>query len=225
MATDKTASLPQQFAWDQELQRIAFYKEDLGKGGWNIVKHVPGAKYHMKNFAKDSIPTKITFEWKLPVPGNVIFDAYRKLDERYKWDSAFSVEVLERTSEGAQIFHLPGKMPWPFADREWVFSMGDKEFPSEKSWLVNLRTTTHPSKPIRSDVVRFQNDGNFILIEADEENPDEACKVFGLSCNDYGGWLPQFMISSTRWGIFVADKFENIRKDLLKAFAEKTSAD
>ena len=86
-----------------------------------------------------------------------MYDVYHNFEERKKWDSTFSIEVLGKTPEGGQVVHVPFTvLPWPFLDREWVLCQGDKYLPERNSWIINVRETTHPSKPLRDDVVRIR---------------------------------------------------------------------
>jgi len=224
---DKAPKIPNQFCWEEEVERISWYKNDLRKGGWQTILRVPGeSAYYIKKFTDDPIPITVLYEWDLPLPGNVVFEAYVNLNKRKKWDTTFEIEVLEpKTDEEGQIFHVPfSPLPWPFARREWVFCLGSKELPEKKAWLVNLRDVTHPSKPVRSDMVRMHNGGNFYYINADENHPDEACKLFGLTSNDIGGWIPGWLKWSTKlWNRKIPGEFEKLRKDLVREFAVNQS--
>ena len=226
MTTEKAPKIPPQFLWEEELERINWYKNDLQKGGWQTVRSSPEATYYIKMFALDDpTPLKVLFQWELPISGRVVYNAYRNLEERVKWDPAFSVEFLGETPEGGQVLHVPfNNMPWPFWDREWVVCQGDKELPEKNAWIVNVRETTHPSKPVRDDVVKVRNGGNFYYITASESHPDQACTFFGHTANDYqfSRWLPNFLKWSPRfWGNKIVDEFEKLRKGLIKTYAGK----
>ena len=224
--TDKAPTPPNQFSWDEERERIMWYKNDLEKGGWQTVLKVPGeSAYHIKKFTDDPIPVKVLVEWEISLPGEVVFEAYRNFEERKKWDTSFtSFQLVEtETNEGGQIIHLPfSPLPWPFAPREWLICMASKELPDKKEWLINTRDATCSSKPERSNVVRMKNGGNFYYITPDESRPNEACKFFALTNNDIGGSIPDCCKwSKSLWGRKYPQVFEKLRKDLLRGVTSK----
>ena len=226
--TYKAPTPPNQFSWDEERERIMWYKNDLEKGGWQTVLKVPGeSAYHIKKFADDPIPIKVLFEWEIPFPGDLVFEVYGKVEERMKWDSAFTFELVgTKTDEGGQVVYVPYHLfPWPFAPREWLFRSATKVLLDKKEWVTNLCDVTHPSKPERSDMVRMHNGGNFNYITANESRPNEACNLFALTTNDIGGWIPGCLKWSTSiWGRKIPQPFEQTRKDLLIELAKRQSA-
>ena len=218
MAARKTPDIPEQFSWEKELERVVWFKEDLQKGGWTTVLSLPGATYYIKHFPDDPFPVQILFEWEIPLPADVTVKAYLNFEHRNKWDFGFPNEVLDKTDDSTVVY-LPIKMPWPLQDRFVVLRYRMKEFPEEKAWFLSLKDAEHPSKPERSGVVKGINGGNFDWITPDERNPQEACKMFSLSVNNYGGWMPK----SSTWfyGRTVPAALDKTRQGLLKAIAEK----
>ena len=219
MAAQKTPDIPEQFSWEKELERVAWFKEDLQKGGWNTVKRLPGATYYTRCFPDDPFSIKILLEWEIPLPANVAAKAFCNFEHRIKWDSSFHTKVLGISDDGAKLVFIPLKMPWPLWDRVFVVMYRMREFPEQNAWLVSLRDVKHAPIPEDSGVVRVINGGNFDYITPDERNPQEACKMLALSTNDYGGWLPK----SSTWfyGRTVPAALDKTRQDLLKAIAEK----
>lgn len=53
------------------------------------------------------------------------------------------------------------------------------------------KNASHPSRPEGEDgLVRAYNGGNFYLAIPDENENEEACRMFGLSNKLFKGWVP-----------------------------------
>ena len=221
MAHYKSPEVPDEFSWDEELERVLWFKDDLKKGGWRKMKSFPGAIYHMKVFKDEPCPLKCLLEWDLPIPAEIAFNAcYVNLEERSTWDNEFpGTKFLETKEDGGRVVYSEKENPWPIATRGFMMLLRTKAFTDPKYWLASYRNATHPSVPADGDVIRVINGNNFNYIIEDEEKPDEACKLFALSCNDYGGWLPK--LSMFFWGELLINILERQRHNILKANAEK----
>ena len=219
--------MEQEFSWEKELERVAWFRNDLRNEKWQTVKTFPGAKYHMKTFDKDPFPLKMLYEWELPISADIVCAANTRVEARPTWDKSFgqNTKVLETKEDSACIvLYMKKPMPWPITDRDWVLEMRFKAFPEKKAWLLSWRNTTHPSSPERSDIVRAINGNEFIYITESEsaEDPATACKMFGLSTNDLGGWLTKPSI--TLYGKVLPESFEEIRKSMIQANEQKLFA-
>ena len=61
----------------------------------------------------------------------------------------------------------------------------------QKSFAMFVKNASHPSKPVGGHgLVRATNGGNFYIVTPDEKQPESKCQVFGLTNNNYNGWLP-----------------------------------
>ena len=110
-----------------------------------------------------------------------------------------SYDVLEKYPDGGgYVTYTINRLFCPVADRNFViFNQLHKEIDwyGKKSTLIVFKNAWHPSKPEDVDgIIRATNGGNFIVITPDDNEPETACKLFGLTCNNYKGWLPTFMV-------------------------------
>ena len=99
---------------------------------------------------------------------------------------------------------------WP-----WVLEMKFKSFPERKSYLLSWRSANHPSKPEQKNLIRAVCGKEFLYITINDENPERACKLSGLSTNDLCGWLST--ASSKVLGKVLPDSFEEMRQNIIKA--------
>ena len=211
---------------EKELQRAKWFKEDLDKGGWREVHKGPNVNIWTKTFPGEEIPVKILYSHVLPMsvkkycqladPLNIEF--------RKKWDKSCAViDVLEKyPHDGGYTMYTLKKFPWPMADRDFVaFIQLHKEIDwyGKKSTLIVLKNAWHLSKPENVDgVIRTTHVENFIVATPDDNEPETACKVLGLSCNNYNGYLPKFFVTKA-----IPRIFNKGRQDIIKGF--KTYAD
>ena len=194
----------QQFSsisFEEELARAKWFKEDLETGdGWSEAAKGSWYTYWIKTFPEDEVPAvKVLFDLALPIPAKIYLQMLntQNIEFRHKWDKTFlDVEALEvYPNDGGIIQYVKVPLPWPLADRSLVLYVST---PKEMDWFGRkasyffVKNAQHPSKPEGQDgLVRATNGGNFTVVMADEEKPDEACRVFKLSTNLYNGWIPK----------------------------------
>ena len=114
---------------------------------------------------------------------------------RTKWDEAFKdFETLEVSPDKGRILFARAALPWPLTDRGFVFFVPptiEIDWYGKKSFAMFLKNASHPSKPPGEDgLVRATNGGNVYIAIPDEKEPQTKCQVFGLTNNNYNGWLP-----------------------------------
>ena len=88
---------------------------------------------------------------------------------------------------------------------------------AKKAYAIFAENATHASKPAGADgFVRATNGGNFYIAVSDDEEPGAKCEVFGLTNNNYNGWIPD----KNEW--FVSPKvtkvFYEVRQSLVEGY-------
>lgn len=104
-------------------------------------------------------------------------------------------EILETyPNDQGHVKFMRRPAPFPFWDRTFVLFIPptrEIDWCGKRAYFQLQKHTKHPLKPEGADgYVRAKNGGNFYVIIPDETKPDSACKLFFLSTNNYGGWLP-----------------------------------
>lgn len=112
------------------------------------------------------------------------------------------------------------ELSFPFADRDMVLHVSPPaktEWFGKKAYAMFVGNATHASKPAGDDgLIRATNGGNFYIAVPDEKEPGAKCEVFGLSNNNYNGWLPdslEFVISPR-----AAEVFYNLRQSIVDGY-------
>ena len=201
---------------EEEIQRAKWFKEDLDKGGWGEILKGPDVTYWVKTFHGEEAPVKILFSFVLPMSVKKYSQLLDPLniEVRKKWGKSYTYYIY--------IIYALKKLSWPVADRDFVvFNQLHKEIDwyGKKSNLFVLKNAWHPSKPENVDgIIRATNGGNFVVVTPDDNEPETACKVLALNCNNYKGWVPNCFVTKV-----VPRHFNKSRQDVIKAF--KTYAD
>ena len=104
------------------------------------------------------------------------------------------MEILETFSDESVIAYTIIEVSFPLANRDLVLHVSP---PAKIDWFgriayaIFVRNATHASKPPGAQgLVRATNSGNFYISVQDDEEPGAKCDVFGLTNNNYNGWLP-----------------------------------
>ncbi|KAL9958646.1 hypothetical protein ACROYT_G035694 [Oculina patagonica] len=212
------------FSYDDELQRAKWFKEDLDKGGWDVVHRSPGAMYWMKTFHEEEVPLKTLFMFDMPIPAKKLLEVtnWSNIETRRKWDRAFLYhEVLESNPDGSYLTVTRIKTSWPLKDRSFVmFEPPAKQVDwyGQEAFMAIQKNAWHPSRPAGADgCVRVTNGGNFTIIIPDKDNPTEQCKMFALKNNNYNGNFPK-----TKLRCFLAKKipktFNLLREGIIDGY-------
>ena len=184
---------------EEELERAKWYKEDLDKGGWKQVFTGPGFTYWIKTFPDEEVPVKILYTRDMPMSAKTFAQLMdpKSFELRKKWDDTFKdLEMLEVYPEnGRYLIYDRVELSWPISDRGFVLfqtSPVNVDWYGKKAFFIIMKNGWHPSKPENAaGVVMGTNGGNFYLVTTDENNPETACTVFGLTANNFNGWIPK----------------------------------
>ena len=96
----------------------------------------------------------------------------------------------------------------PPAETDWF---------GKKAYAMFVKNATHASKPAGADgLIRANNGGNFYIAVPDEKEPGAKCEVFGLSNNNYNGWIPDSLecVISPR----AAETFYDLRQSIVDGY-------
>ena len=208
---------------EEQLQRAKWFKEDLDSdGGWIKIHEGPDVTYWKKTFPDAEVPVKILISHVMPMSVkkySQLFDPVN-MEFRKKWDNTFSVmDVLETyPNGGGYVIYGLKKMFWPMSDRDFVaFNQLHREIDwyGKKATLIGFKNAWHPSKPENVDgIVREPNGGDFYIVTPDDNEPETACKVFGLSSyNLQEGQITNFIVRH-----FVPQSFNKLRQNVIKGF-------
>lgn len=185
--------------FEKEVERAKWFKEDLEKGGWNERFKVPGRfESWSKTFPEEEVAVKVLFLFRdMPLSAEKFAEMVHpsNMDIRTKWDEAFAdLETLEVGPDGARIVSTRIALSCPLYDRDMVLFVSPTkqvDWYGKKSYAMFVKNASHPSKPAGgSGLVRATNGGNFYIASPDENDPENKCQVFGLTNNNYNGWLP-----------------------------------
>lgn len=189
------------FSYDEQLSRARWFKEDLEKGGWNVAHKDERSTFWVKVIPEHDISINVLYEYKMPLSAENFSKVFspKSMKDRAKWDRAWlDIKLLETYPDGGgHVAALRSKFSAPFSDRDFVvFFPPEKEIDwyGKRAIYNGTVHATHPSKPANvGGVVRATNGGNIYIAIPDEKDPENACTLFGLSCNDYHARLPTFV--------------------------------
>lgn len=214
------------FTYEEELKRAKWFKQDLETGtGWSEAYKGPGVSYWIKTFHEEEVPTKILFTFEMPMPAESFVQLLHPSNQeiRNQWDEAFkehaTLEVYP--DNGGYVTFMRAIASWPLTDRGFVLFIPptkEVDWHGKQSLFVIQKDAWHPSKPEDEDgLVRATNGGNFFIITPSEKEPEAACKVFGLTNNNYNGWLPK---TNMEWMLsrVVPRSFNKLRQDMIKGY-------
>lgn len=188
------------FDLEKEEKRAKWFMEDLEKGtGWSPGYRAPGFDSWVKTFPEEVVPIKVLYIMRdMPLPAEKFAEMMgpKRMELRKEWDQAFTdYKVLDVFPDEGRIIFARVKLRCPLSDRCYLlYSSPPKQFDwhGKQAFGLFLQNATHPSKPIGQDrgAVRATNGGNFYIAIAHEKEPNSKCHVFGLTNNNYNGWLP-----------------------------------
>ncbi|XP_068757954.1 uncharacterized protein [Montipora capricornis] len=195
-AQEQTSS---SFDFQKEIARAKWYKEDLEKGGWKEAVKGPGSVCWTKSYPEEEVPVKVLFTFDMEMPVEYVLKMLdpSTQDTRPKWDKAFTdLEVLESNDHGEYVTYSRTAASGPITSRSFVLLVSpikELDWYGKKCFIMFQKNVTHPSKPVGQDsFIRAQNGGNFYMAIPDDEEPTTKSKFFGLSNNNYNGWLPNW---------------------------------
>ena len=214
---------------EEELERAKWYKEDLDKGGWKQLFTGPGLTYWIKTFSDEEVPVKVLFTKHLQMSAKTFAQLMdgKHVEVRKKWDDVLKdIEMLEVYPEnGGYLYYVRTELSWPLSDRGLVIfqpSYVNVDWYGKKSFFLVFKNGWHPSKHENAaGVVKGTNGGDFFVVTPDENNPETACTLFGLTSNNFNGWIPT---SNMEWlfAKVVPPKFNLYFDNVIKA-SEKCS--
>jgi len=211
----------------KEVERAKWFKEDLDKGGWNERYKVPGFDSWSKTFPEEQVPVKVLFLFSdMPMSAKKFAEIIHpsNMDLRTKWDEAFQdLETLEVAPDEGRVVFTRVALSCPLTDRDLVLfasPTNEVDWYGKKAFAMFVKNASHPSKPEGGDgLVRATNGGNFYIAIPDENQPDTKCQVFGLTNNNYNGWLPNSRMESV-----IAKKapkvFHKLQMNVIEAYNE-----
>lgn len=214
------------FSYEEELQRAKWFKEDLEKGeGWTKAAEGPGYIYWIKTIYNDEVPIKIVYTVDMPFPAKVFLQLLdpKNLKARNDWDKAFvEHEIVESYPDGGGcVTYMRALLSWPLKDRSFVLFLPpstEVDWYGKKAYFLLIKHGWHPAKPEGEDgLVRATNGGNFYVVMPDEQKPDEACRVFGLTNNLYNGWIPGTYMEWMQRRV-VPKKFNEWRENMIEGY-------
>ena len=104
------------------------------------------------------------------------------------------MEILQTFPDGSRIYSTHLKVSFPFTDRDVVLLVAPPvktDWYGKKAYAIFVENSSHASRPAgANDLIRATNGGNVYIAVADDKEPDSKCEMFGLSTNNYNGWLP-----------------------------------
>ncbi|XP_068675302.1 uncharacterized protein [Montipora foliosa] len=226
MAHSKEQEAFRFISYEEELQRAKWFKEDLDKGdGWSVAGKGSGYKYWIKTISGDDFPIKIMYMIDMPFPAKIFTQMLdpRNMEARCNWDKAFvENEILEEyPDDGGYVVYMRALLSCPLKDRSFVLYLPP---PKEVDWygkqalFLLIKDALHPKKPEGEDgLVRATNGGNFYVVIPDEDEPDAACKIFGLTNNLYNGYIPKTNMEWMQKRI-VPRKFNEWRQNMVEGY-------
>ncbi|XP_028401726.1 uncharacterized protein LOC114524752 [Dendronephthya gigantea] len=212
-------------SYEDELQRAKMLKEDLEKGdGWSLAASGDGYDYWIKTFHKDPVAIKIAYNIDMPFPPEVFVKLLdpKNLEARNDWDRSFiEHECLETFADEGSVTYMRALLSFPLADRSFVLYLPEAkevDWFGKKATMLLIKHAWHSSKtPGEDGYVRATNGGNFYIITEDEEKPRKACHVFGLTANNYNGWIPKTGMEWMQKRV-VPKKFNEWRDDMVMGY-------
>lgn len=212
--------------FEKEVQRAKWFNEELKKGGWNQRYKVPGEFDSWSNtFPEEEVPIKTLYLFKaLPLSAEKFAEMMHpsNMDIRIKWDKAFhDLETVEIAPDGARIVFTRADLSWPITDRSFVLYVSSTkqiDWYGKKAFALFVKNSSHPSKPAGGDgLIRATNGGNFYIAIPDKNEPEAKCQVFGLTNNNYNGWLPNTCVE---WlvGRKASKVFYTLRKSIVEGY-------
>ena len=175
------------FSYEKEIERAKWFKNDLGKGGWNEVHNSPGAVYWQKTFPDYEVPIKMLFKIDLPLSAESYMEMVnpKNMEVRKKWDRVFRDQEIVKAYPDNQgfIFYLPFSTPWSLWDRSFMlFSppTWKKSTGSASELIFWSRRTRGIHQNLQEQTAELERltEGIFFLITPDEKDPNSACTLF-----------------------------------------------
>ena len=215
------------FSYEEELPRAKWFKEDLEKGdGWSEAATGPGYTYWIKTIYDDEVPIKIVYTVDMPFSAKVSYSCWTpkfSIKARNDCDKAFvGHEVVETyPDDRGCVTYMRALLSFPLVDRSFVLFPPPStavDWYGKKAYFLLIKHGWHPAKPEGKDgLVRATNGGNFYVVMPDEQNPDEACRVFGLTNNLYNGWIPKTYVEWMQRRV-VPKKFNEWRENMVEGY-------
>lgn len=215
------------FDLEKSVNRAKWFLEDLEKGtGWSQAYKAPAFDSWIKTFPEEHVPVKVVYMMRdMPLSAEKFAEMMgpANMEFRREWDKAFTdYEVLEVFPDGGRIVFARVKLRCPLSDRCFLlYSSPIKEIDwlGKRAFSLFVQNATHASKAIGHDngAVRATNGGNFYIAIADEKEPQTKCNVFGLTNNNYNGWLPNTGIEWLASRV-VPKVFHTLQKSVIQGY-------
>lgn len=211
-------------SYEEEIKRAKWYKEDLSQGGWTKLLENEDVSFWAKEFPGQNVPTKILFTFNMPMAAEDFLQLLHPNNQSLRniWDKSFvDHAILEELDDGGHITYLKAKTSWPLSDRAFVLHLPpikEIDWYGRRSLILIQKNAEHLSKPedVRNYVVRATNGGNFFIATQDEHE-NQKCTVFGLTNNNFNGWIPK-----NRFRFFVREavvkSFRRLREGMIVGY-------
>ncbi|XP_078382769.1 uncharacterized protein LOC144665391 [Oculina patagonica] len=149
------------YSCEKEIERAKWYKNDLGKGGWEELHSGPGNVYWIKTIPGEEVPMKVLSCVDMPLSAEMYMEVIhpRNLEKRVKWDRTFLNPSSFPLWESSFVMFIP-----LMKEIDWF---GKQAF-----------------------IAIDSSGGNFTVIIPHEKEPSEACSLFLIYNNKFSDWMP-----------------------------------
>jgi len=170
---------------------------NLEDPSWNFLQENDGFKLHEK-IIPNSPCHLVRAYGVINASPQSLFEAVQESDllVRNTWDPECIIyEVKEQIDDNMEIMHQAFKLPFPCTSRDFCALRARKVEPGR--WITHGCSVVHSSTPETTDFVR----GNALLsafIFTPVQGKEDVTHVIHVACIDPKGWIPGFVVSSTK---------------------------
>jgi hypothetical protein len=162
----------------------------LAQEEWKLVKNKNGIKVYTKHTKESNFET---FRAQMRVKADVhafvalLFD----IEDFHMWgDGVKSAELLERKGDSLQIYYSEAKAPFPFKNRDGIYSNEFKWNADSNELFVNIRLL-HDYLEKDDNMIRVEGKGYWRVRDLDN---DSINIIFQMQI-DPGGYIPSWLSS------------------------------
>ncbi|KAF1324019.1 Transmembrane protein, partial [Globisporangium splendens] len=139
-----------------------------------------------------TLPVYYIKAW-FPYAADTVFNALFDARYRREWDAknVKQVFVVERRTDG-DVMYFAQKLPWPFADRDYVFHRRAKFFAGQQSFVVVCQSMHHNSAPQCNGLVRVET---YALRMCIRSTGTSSCDVYVEYEDDTNFSVPNYAIN------------------------------
>uniref|UniRef100_K3X082 Phosphatidylcholine transfer protein n=1 Tax=Globisporangium ultimum (strain ATCC 200006 / CBS 805.95 / DAOM BR144) TaxID=431595 RepID=K3X082_GLOUD len=139
-----------------------------------------------------TLPVYYVKAW-LPYAADTVFNALFDARFRREWDAknVNQVYVVERRTDG-DVMYFAQKLPWPFADRDYVFHRRAKFFAEQQSFVVVCQSMHHNNAPQCNGFVRVET---YALRMCIRSTGTSSCDVYVEYEDDTNFSVPNYAVN------------------------------